>query len=198
MWGYGARSSQVVCGNGVDVFLANIIANDIAILSAAMRDTLSAILKVDTSRGIVETSNRLLRAIIGAPRDTFLSLMTGSQPDLATLSRHQADTLLGKSSFQWDPTNLHEAREACDCQSWLLGVCMSADDVKALPSNWRYRVRMVHGVNSAWDGETIIGTIFNLMEKWRARLNRRWGPAPRPVPPPAPQAQPQAGGAQPP
>jgi len=186
-------------------------ADDVVLLSVAQRDTLGAMLEVDTTRGVIETAGLLVRAILGTPSDTFLSIMATVRPDLATMSRAETDAALNNTSFNYDPVDLGDAREACALKAWLLDVFTTADDFKALPANLRDWARMLHGVNSAWDGDTIATTVLSLVDKWKSSRRRRaartagaaGAPQPPPAggPPPLPGAGPAApnpGGAPPP
>ena len=193
-------------------------ADGVVQLSMAQRGTLGAMLEVDTTRCVIETSGLLVRAILDALSDTFLSIMVAVQPDLATMSRAETDDALNNTYFNYDPADLGDAREACALKAWLRDAFTTADDFKALPANLRDWARMLHGVNSVWDRDTIATTVPSLVDKWKASRRRRsarpvgavGAPQPPPhggPPPPAPgllplpgagAAAPNLGGAPPP
>ena len=193
-------------------------ADGVVHLSIAQRGTLGAMLEVDTTRCVIETSGLLVRTILDALSDTFLSIMVAVQPDLATMSRAETDDALNNTSFNYDPADLGDAREACALKTWLRDAFTTADDFKALPENLRDWARMLHGVNSVWDRDTIATTVPSLVDKWKASRRRRsarpvgavGAPQPPPhggPPPPAPgllplpgagAAAPNLGGAPPP
>ena len=143
---------------------------DITSLSNLQRETLCCLLEVASDGTISQKSRRLYRAIKGPPRDTFLDLMVGTCPELSSLTMAQAQRRLRNVSFNWDPADLAEAREACALREWLLTVCFSVNDLKALPSYLLDRARMVHGVNRQWHLDVVTQSILTMVNVWRSTI----------------------------
>ena len=145
---------------------------DITSLSNLLRETLCCLLEVASDGTISQKSRRLYRAIKGPPRDTFLDLMVGTCPELSAVivTMVQAQRRLRNVSFNWDPADLAEAREACAPREWLLTVCLLVDDLKALSSYLLDRTRMVHGVNRQWHFDVVTQSILTMVNVWRSTI----------------------------
>jgi hypothetical protein len=130
------------------------------------RETLCNLLNVPSTGTTQQKSRRLFSALKGPSRDTFLDLTVGSCPELASLTMAQAQNRLRTASFKWDPNDLAEAREACALREWLLNVCTTVNDLKALPSYLLDRVRMVRGVDRQWHTDVTATSSLRQSSRW--------------------------------